>query len=56
VMTLPVEKRINTELFVDERTALYIQKGSFKKVRVKMLAPRPITGGNEKPYRQPVLK
>jgi len=26
VMTLPIQKRINTELFIDERSELYIQK------------------------------
>jgi len=26
VMTFSIQKRINTELFIDERAALYIQK------------------------------
>jgi len=30
VTTFPIEKRINTKLLIDERAALYIQKGSQK--------------------------
>jgi len=48
-MTFP----INTDLFVDGRAELFIQKGSqnfqAKQKRVKMLAPRPTRGANEKP-------
>jgi len=28
VMTFPIKKRIDTELFNDERAAIYIEKGS----------------------------
>jgi len=53
VMTLRIEKKINTELFTDRRAVLYIQKRVLVKVRagmkrVKLLAPRTTIGGNEK--------
>jgi len=49
-MTFPIKKRINAELFSDERAKLYIQNGSKKrKARGQMLAIRLTRGGNEKP-------
>jgi len=51
LMTSPIKKRINTELFINERAELYIQKSELdflaKLKRVKMLAPKPTLGGNE---------
>jgi len=50
-MTFPIKKRINTELFIDEGAELYIQKCepnfSANMKRLKMLALKPLIGGNE---------
>jgi len=51
VMAFPIKKRINTELVIDERAELHVQRiepnflTNLK--RVKMLAPKPTIDGNE---------
>jgi len=40
-MTFPIEKRINTELFIEERPELYIQNGNKKsKDKIEELAAK----------------
>jgi len=52
VMTFPIKKRINTELFIDKRASLYIQKRGARKIRTnekggKCWHQRTDKGGNE---------
>jgi len=52
-MTLPIKKRISTELFIERRAEPNVQKWeselSGKIEEGKMLALRPTRGGNDKP-------
>jgi len=52
-MTFPIKKGISSELFIERRVALYIQKWDqnflAKYKMVKLLEPNPTRGGNEKP-------
>jgi len=47
-MTFPIKKRLNTELFIDKRAVLFIQKGASKiRARVKSViswAPKNYNG------------
>jgi len=53
-MTLPIKKRINTELFIEKRG---VRKVRAKVKRLKLFAPKNNNRyGNEKPQQQPVLK
>jgi len=52
VITFPIKKRINTELFISKSAAIYMQKGAriirAKEKRVKLWGRRTTIGRNEK--------